>query len=111
MLHCSFVQVLRKGIKIGIKISEGHPLGCAAQVTGAVHMDTACGSPGKALNCHQHQLSSGTVYVQQEGKENTLDQQLPRALVLLRQGRSCGGRVAASPGWKSTSCQDIQAPE
>lgn len=92
----------------------------AVVTAGAVLRNTACGRPGKPLSCllsdnpAPSSTSAQEFCLQGGGKANALDKQLPRALVLLRQrqsARGCAGRVAASPGWKSTYCQDIEASE
>lgn len=105
MLHCSLL--LRKGIKTGIKISEDHPLGCAAQVTGAGHSlwkpwksPGVPPAPAQPRNCRRERKALWTSSCQGLGAAQA-GQELWRE----------GGREAASPGWKSTSCQDSQAPE
>lgn len=98
MFHCSLVQVLRKGIKRGIKRREDHTLGCAAWVTGAgaAQMDTACERPAKALNCYQHQLSSGTVYLQGGGKGKHFGQAAAKGSGVAQAGQEL---------WREGGCQ------
>lgn len=98
----------------GVKTSEEHSPGCAARVTGAgaVQMNTPCGKP---LSCHHHHhFSSGTVCLQGAGKSKLFGQAAAKGSGVAQAGQERtwpwreGG---ASPGWKSTSCQDIEAPE